>query len=305
MNGYPHLQAGLDDLLPRLSAIASLNGVNCSWRLTNHFAPAFTPGVSHSSGEILVDGYPDLQVALDSFSSRVASLENRSGILPPVLNQSMARAAVAGVSHPASEILVDNFSRLDVALNDSFACLSRLERIGQSSLVADGLCGSGRNSCVAGTVNVSGSDAVNFYVWTCEGRNGGNSSSCLAFKRVDGVCGVLQNDCASGFANDSAYPDTPAHYRWRCDGAGGGLNSRICTLNRSLRVNGACGSTLNNCSAGVFGTGRFYPGNTKTHYRWQCVGLSGGSNSPVCFSSQVCSRHLRLGQKQLHLRKSG
>ena len=282
MNGYPNLQAGLDDLLPRLNAFASLNSINCSWRLTNHFAPAFTPGVSHSSGEILVSGFSNLQAALDNISVRVASLENRSGSLPPILNESEARDAVAGVSHPASEILVDNFSRLDVALNDSFACLDRLERIRQSRLVVDGLCGSSNNSCLAGTVNDNGSDALNFYAWRCEGRNGGNSSSCLAFKRVDGFCGVLRNDCASGFANDSAYADTSTHYRWRCDGTGGGLHSRICSLNRSLRVNGECGSSLNNCSSGVFGTGRFYPGNTKTHYRWRCVGLNDGSNSPVC-----------------------
>ena len=185
MNDYPHLQAGLDDLVGRVNALESLNGVNCSWGFTGHAAPLWTAGVSHSSGEILA-GDRDLQAALDNFSSRVEFLENMSGIDSPNLSFPSARAAVAGVSHPASEILVDNFSRLDVALNASFACLDRLEGLYRNSrLRVDGLCGSNRNFCVAGALNSSGRDAINFYLWTCRGLNGGNDSLCAAVKPVN------------------------------------------------------------------------------------------------------------------------
>ena len=282
MNGYPHLQAGLDDLVGRVDSLASLNRINCSWGFTAHAAPLWTAGVSHSSEEILV-GDGDLQAALDNFSSRVEFLENVSGVASPNLSYPSARAAVAGVSHPASEILVDNFSRLDIALNASFACLDRLERFNRNrQLRVDGLCGSSRNFCVAGALNSSGNDAINVYLWTCRGLNGGSDSLCAAFKPVSGSCGVRRNDCLSGFANDSAYPDTSAHFRWRCDGVGGGLHSKECRLSRAVSVNGSCGSSHNGCAAGAFGTGRFYVADNKTHYKWLCTGLNGGVNSGIC-----------------------
>ena len=282
VNGYPHLQAGLDDLVGRVRWLESLNGVNCSWGFTAHAAPLWTAGVSHSSGEILV-GEGDLQAALDNFSSRVEFLENVSGVASPSLVWPSARASVAGVSHPASEILVDNFSRLDVALNASFACLDRLEGLYRNSrLKVNGLCGSNRNFCVAGVLNSSGRDAINYYLWTCRGMNGGNDSLCVAVKPVNGSCGVRRNDCLSGFANDSFYPDTSAHFRWRCDGALGGLHSRECRLSRTVSVNGSCGSSNNGCAAGAVGTGRFYVADNNTHHRWLCTGLNGGVNSGVC-----------------------
>ena len=47
---------------------------------------------------------------------------------------------------------------------------------------------------------------------------------------VVGKCdGTAVDACAAGTPNTTAVSDTDSHHRWRCDGSGGGANSRICT----------------------------------------------------------------------------
>ena len=54
-------------------------------------------------------------------------------------------------------------------------------------------------------------------------------SVAFASKSVDGECDETAVDaCAAGAPNAAAASDTDSHHRWRCDGSGGGANSRIC-----------------------------------------------------------------------------
>ena len=47
---------------------------------------------------------------------------------------------------------------------------------------------------------------------------------------VDGQCDETAVDaCVAGGLNTAAVGDTDSHHRWRCDGTGGGANSRTCT----------------------------------------------------------------------------
>ena len=48
---------------------------------------------------------------------------------------------------------------------------------------------------------------------------------------VAGSCNnTVRNGCLSGVVNDSAVVDTSTHYKWRCDGTGGGANSATCQI---------------------------------------------------------------------------
>lgn len=54
-------------------------------------------------------------------------------------------------------------------------------------------------------------------------------SNCVV--AVNGSCdNSAQNACSAGTANDAAIADTSTHYRWRCDGSGGGSNSGTCQI---------------------------------------------------------------------------
>ena len=178
VNDYSDLQTALDDVLGRLGVLEDRGDINVSSSLTGIAAPSAVEGVSHSSGEILVSGFADLQAALDNVSARLSGVESRvSGVSSPSLSGSVARDAVADVSHSSREIMVSNYSDLQAALDD---ILPRLAALEAAFMSVDGRCGAGRNNCSAGTVNDAVfADTSSYYHWRCDGLNGGrNSSQC-------------------------------------------------------------------------------------------------------------------------------
>ncbi len=52
---------------------------------------------------------------------------------------------------------------------------------------------------------------------------------------ADGSCDEsLRNGCIVGAANDEALDDSSTHYRWRCDGIGGGRDSVACEIHKPI-----------------------------------------------------------------------
>ena len=192
VNNYSDLQTALDDVLGRLGVLEVRQGVRHSSNLTGIAAPLAVEGVSHSSGEILVSGFADLQAALDNISMRLSGVESRvSGVSSPSLSGSVARHAVADVSHSSYEIRVSNYSDLQAALDDILLRLTTLEIIFEP---VAGRCGAGRNNCRAGIVNAAVfADTSSDYNWRCDGIHGGrNSIKCTHSRNVsycgDGTC---------------------------------------------------------------------------------------------------------------------
>ena len=153
----------------------------------------------------------------------------------------------------------------------------------------DGVCQDDvRNTCTAGTPNDDAvPDSSSAYLWRCDGLNGGQNSR-ICFVRledvVDGVCDEsVRNGCSAGTPNPAAYPDQRVAYQWRCDGQGGGQNSRRCAL--WFSVDGVCDESVRNgCSAGTANDDAFP--DTSTEYAWRCDGWNAGANSARC------SRHV-------------
>ena len=292
VNNYSDLQVALDDVLGRLGTLEVRRSIRPSSVLTGIAAPLAVEGVSHSSGEILVSGFADLQVALDNISVRLVGVESRvSGVSSPVLNQSFARAAVADVSHSSYEIMVSNYSDLQAALNDIFLRLTAVEA---SFLPADGSCGVERNTCRSGIVNDSAfADTSAYYNWRCDGRYGGrNSDICSDSKYAyrycgDGICsrgetcGSCSRDCdeCSTVTPDTARPprcgdsvnsclsgsfrdvrDTNRHHRWYC-------GTLLCNDVIDPTDSYECGTSVNSCLSGSF---RDVMDTPPGYHRWSC-----------------------------------
>ena len=148
-----------------------------------------------------------------------------------------------------------------------------------------GSCGVARNTCGNYTVPNDGAydDNATHYVWRCDGRSGGmNSGVCSANKVLNGSCGAARNTCGNyTVPNDEAYDDNATHYVWRCDGRSGGMNSGVCSANKTL--SGSCGVARNTCGNYATPNDEAYDDNS-THHRWRCDGRNGGSNSGECSS---------------------
>ena len=147
----------------------------------------------------------------------------------------------------------------------------------------NGACNnSQRNGCTTGTANDSAvPDTSAHYKWSCVGSNGGTTASnCQIAKPVNGVCNNAQkNGCTTGTANDSAVPDTSAHYKWSCVGSNGGTTASNCQIAKP--VNGVCNNAQKNgCSKGTANDNAI--ADTDTHYRWHCEGANGGSTASNC-----------------------
>ncbi len=109
----------------------------------------------------------------------------------------------------------------------------------KSSVFAGSCNNSVRNGCSSGTLNdAAESDTASEYRWRCDGSGGGqNSGQCSILKSsvVVGSCdNSVRNGCSTGVANDAAESDTATEYRWRCDGAGGGVRSGVCKRNKPI-----------------------------------------------------------------------
>ena len=298
VNNYSDLQTALDDVFGRLGVLEGNRGVRPSPSLTGRAAPAAVPGVSHSSGEILVAGFSNLQVVLDNVSTRLVDVESRvSGVSSPVLSGSVARDAVAGVSHTSAEIMVSNYSDLQGALNDILFRLTTLEVAFEP---VNGRCGTGRNRCRAGTSNdVAYTDTRSYYNWRCDGLYGGRNSGQCSYARTttrcgDGscnggeTCSSCSRDCGRCTTNPppptvQPPPRTPTPPP-PCDGdniCDPGETCSSCPNECSTcPVNGICGTNQNSCINGTKNVGAYE--DSKTEYRWRCDGINGGTNSEMC-----------------------
>ena len=131
-----------------------------------------------------------------------------------------------------------------------------------------------RNRCSAGTARYTGNDAsdttvpvayrdtATAYKWRCDGARGGaNSGVCSILKSlvIAGSCATLTvgttptsaNACTAGSYNDGAISDTDTHYKYRCDGSGGGVNSSACSVGKIFNLAG----TGNNAPRGIWSNG--------------------------------------------------
>ena len=144
--------------------------------------------------------------------------------------------------------------------------------------------------CASGTKGITPDAAVCAASGGCQGPcavacNDDDYWYCTGCSPLNGVCNnAVQNGCSAGTANDGAYADTTAEWRWRCDGSCGGSNSGMCSKTKD-----PCGATtISNCDL----TGGTASGNTSG----SCASGYSGSCSYTCDngswttpSSNTCS----------------
>ena len=144
---------------------------------------------------------------------------------------------------------------------------------------ANGKCGDNNNECRIGeTQDVA--DTGTHYKWQCLGISGGSTDDCEKLIPIDGACdNSVKDGCTTGEANDSAIADTPTHYTWACEGLHDGSIANDCQIRKP--INGVCdNSQRNGCSAGTSNDSAI--SDTRTHYRWYCDGLHGGTIATDC-----------------------
>ena len=285
VNNYSDLQAALDDALSRISVLERRGGVRRSSSPTGRAAPSAVPRVSHSSGEILVSGFADLQVALDNISARLSDVESRvPGVSSPSLSGSVARYAVADVSHNATEIIVTDYRHLQAALDDILARIAHLERV---FAPVNGLCNNlVRNGCSKGTANDSAvSDTSSRYRWRCDGLYGGRASGTCSSLICDrnpactfnlstsrSNCGATRQTACSGGCETSWVGGTACNSSQTCNNQGRCVTSR----GSGGVYSGAggcaeCGRELYSCLCGNSVGHR----ETASRYSWNCQSTSG------------------------------
>ena len=183
----------------------------------------------------------------------------------------------------------------------------------------NGACGVTLNSCAAGSFQ-DVTDSSTYYLWNCNGLNGGTNASCSIAKPVTGSCGsadyrqyiYTQSEpfpngrryCTAGTAspNPPANPVAGGRSTWTCVGGGGGGNV-ACEARRQL--NNSCGPAAKNnttnppeytpydltysglyCAAGSpVPVNPAFPvigGSTN----WQCNGVYGGTNA-TCIATRA------------------
>ena len=198
----------------------------------------------------------------------------------------------------------------------------------------DGTCGSsaGLSTYAAPTTNfctvpIDGShSAVSLnadqFSWTCAGQNGGLTTTCTSWLKVNAVCGTavgvpsfLTPPAAGGTlcnpplitSKNPAPPVTKTAsftWTWTCMGLHGGTNSSLCTAPRIS--NGICStppsypdstfgtratpptpSCVDGTASGLISTGSTYG---VPDWTWICYGQNGGSDTPCqSFCTNSCS----------------
>ena len=116
--------------------------------------------------------------------------------------------------------------------------------------------------------------------------------------RVNGVCNNgRRNGCTNGTANDRAVPDTSRHYKWRCDGSGGGRNSRTCQRAKTVSPSGSNPSDTSVSCTRVDGSWSALPSASSlscgsirvascTNPRPSCGGRSCSGRAPAVIGTQ-------------------
>ena len=139
-----------------------------------------------------------------------------------------------------------------------------------------------QNGCQKGQANDNAVvDTDTHYRWHCVGQHGGTTATnCQKFKAVHGACNnAVQNGCQKGQSNDNVIADTDTHYRWHCVGQHGGTTATNCQKLKA--INGVCNNAVQNgCRAGQANDNAL--ADTRTHYKWHCVGQHGGTTAINC-----------------------
>ena len=63
-------------------------------------------------------------------------------------------------------------------------------------------------------------------------NQGGFASRTFVDTAVGHCDNTVQNGCINGTANDAVIADSPAHYRWRCEGVDGAAHSGVCQISK-------------------------------------------------------------------------
>jgi hypothetical protein len=181
----------------------------------------------------------------------------------------------------------------------------------------DGMCGTATRTfaynetgygsytqCSPGTATNTAFPAQGASVtWTCNGINGGASSTTCTASRaaapVNGLCGtavanysVSQSAYTGSFCNGGtalpsspAFPALGASINWICQGLYGGTNI-LCSATRA--ANAVCPAIANYASAPTPTCTTGTPGvlSGGNPWLWPCIGINGGSNE-LCIANKV------------------
>ena len=149
------------------------------------------------------------------------------------------------------------------------------------TLSGDGVCDETTlNRCISGIYRgVDPSDTD--YQWYCDGVGTGEDSDLCSIDKSSvkvGVCDeTVRNGCSNGDLYEPTVSDTD--YEWRCKGAAGGGNSRICSIAISSVKVGDCNEAVRN---GCFDGDPFDTAVSNPYYTWKCSGTAGGNPSRIC-----------------------
>lgn len=174
-----------------------------------------------------------------------------------------------------------------------------------SKLSIDGVCGSadGTNSYVKPATNLCADgflpivSGTSLWTWSCPGSNNGQSDSCLAYAKIDGVCGSSHGHGfysipTTNLCVDGSTPTVSGTgpWSWTCLGQNSG-DSASCSASKN--VDAVCGISAGQSSYTVPTTNLCVDGSTPVvsgsgPWSWTCLGQNEGA-------SAFCTSQLTVG----------
>ena len=167
----------------------------------------------------------------------------------------------------------------------------KIETHGVCASLPEGTPPTTANACESGAYHNTPTDTPTHYRFHCNGIGGGNNASCTIKKpscpsitkqwtQGSNTCTTTIPTTDSGStttAQDTTLPLTgTALYSCTSGVWTTPLSSKTCT--NTTPINGQCGTTNNNCTAGTLND----IADTSSQYQWQCTGQNGGSDSGTC-----------------------
>lgn len=157
----------------------------------------------------------------------------------------------------------------------------------------NGQCSSSKNSCTSGSFK-DVADTGSIYRWQCVGSNGGSTVSCTSSAKGCSGSRMLShggNTCVASYTLPHKYQ---VNQSISCKNTAktSSITSTVWCQNGVLTVksttsfqlggikkplNGQCGPSDRSCNVGTLKDVK----DTTTHYKWQCLGSSGGQTA-VC-----------------------
>jgi hypothetical protein len=157
-------------------------------------------------------------------------------------------------------------------------------------------------ACANGTYSDGLPETDLLFNWSC-GNDPSTKVNCSANRKINGACGTgnglnyLVQPTLTAACNPGTYDPQPTdsneQFLWSCLGINEGLSVNNCYANKT--INAKCGTadetTISSlptgvaaCNPGIYDKGE---DDTGTLYKWNCLGISGGSPDNNCWANKT------------------